>query len=540
MKLTAALAGTAGVSYRWQWQAENSASVASGPYTGPGEEEWTNNQTVFLRGYKVIVRPPPVASLQGSVKVSPISAANPGRLLRKSSHVPFSRASSWKGWLFGDRKANGGKGSRDNSELQISPDIKSIPTASEPYHLSSVINTYLLNTVVCVTHDDVWISVLRNEESTFPDDKELLRRVLQKFPVSKIHGGAFIEVLENWNAPTPLVHNSLPNPRSPLGPLRKVRLPKWSKDKLKERQDTPHKDSSLVQRYWAKEDLFDVSGDHDRDDGASLTSYNERYTFINIDDLSNLTESRSTNSISLLPSVPPIFYGRDREVEDILRTLRTSQPARLAILGTLGVGKTSLARMVLHHSEVAHSFVRYFVSLDSCASATDMISMIANHIGFKPAPPKSLLKSIITYFSSESQQSLLVLDNLESCWESISERRQVEDFLSALDDIQCLSIMITMRGAERPARVRWTPPMIQPLQPLDYSDARKIFLDIVDHTWLPHEEADLVELLAFTGNLPLAVNLLAHVADVEGGSDLLCRLKKEGTEHLIIPHKPTY
>ncbi|KAJ7193800.1 hypothetical protein GGX14DRAFT_323101, partial [Mycena pura] len=87
MKLTAALASSAGVSYKWRWQAENSASVASGPYINSGEEDWTNNQTVFLRGYKVVVRPS-LVSLQGPIKVSPISAPKPGTLPWRNAYAP--------------------------------------------------------------------------------------------------------------------------------------------------------------------------------------------------------------------------------------------------------------------------------------------------------------------------------------------------------------------------------------------------------------------------------------------------------------------
>jgi hypothetical protein len=163
MKLTAALTGAGGVSYRWRWQGENSASVASGPHTNPGEEDWTNNQTVFLRGYKVLVRSTPVASLNGLVKVSPINALKPGNILRRSSVVPFSHNSSLKSRIFGNRKSGG---SSDNSERDLVGEVESIPISEvsyllrlsniwrkispQPYHPSNIINSYLLNTVCAV------------------------------------------------------------------------------------------------------------------------------------------------------------------------------------------------------------------------------------------------------------------------------------------------------------------------------------------------------------------------------------------------------
>jgi hypothetical protein len=55
LKLKAALVGNAGATYSWKWESGGS-SVNSGPWREPGEEEWRDNQTVFLRGFKVMLR----------------------------------------------------------------------------------------------------------------------------------------------------------------------------------------------------------------------------------------------------------------------------------------------------------------------------------------------------------------------------------------------------------------------------------------------------------------------------------------------------
>ncbi|KAJ7772801.1 hypothetical protein B0H14DRAFT_2632271 [Mycena olivaceomarginata] len=54
------------------------------------------------------------------------------------------------------------------------------------------------------------------------------------------------------------------------------------------------------------------------------------------------TDHRST-SFSMLPSKPKIFYGRQSEVETIMKMLNQESP-RIAILGGGGMGKTSLAK----------------------------------------------------------------------------------------------------------------------------------------------------------------------------------------------------
>jgi hypothetical protein len=83
-----------------------------------------------------------------------------------------------------------------------------------------------------------------------------------------------------------------------------------------------------------------------------------------------------------------------------------------------------------------------------------------------------------------------------------------------------------MRGAERPAKVQWTRPFLQPLKPLAQSAARQTFIDIADTTKDP-EEVDRV--LSLTNNMPLAINLLAHLVDSKGCSHVLSLWEEEKT-----------
>ncbi|KAJ7865309.1 hypothetical protein B0H14DRAFT_2440315 [Mycena olivaceomarginata] len=84
--------------------------------------------------------------------------------------------------------------------------------------------------------------------------------------------------------------------------------------------------------------------------------------------------------------------------------------------------------------------------------------------------------------------------------------------------------MITMRGAERPATVLWTRPFLQVLQPLDQEAAQLTFTDIADGG---HNQEEVDHILSLTDNMPLAISLLAHLADTEGCSNVLSRWDKE-------------
>jgi hypothetical protein len=75
-----------------------------------------------------------------------------------------------------------------------------------------------------------------------------------------------------------------------------------------------------------------------------------------------------------------------------------------------------------------------------------------------------------------------------------------------------------MRGAGRPGKVCWTRPFLLPLKPLSNDAARQTFLDITDH-----DSRHTNTLLQLTDNMPLAVNLIAHLVDDEGPSSVLHR-----------------
>ncbi|KAJ7095541.1 hypothetical protein C8R44DRAFT_813427 [Mycena epipterygia] len=130
-----------------------------------------------------------------------------------------------------------------------------------------------------------------------------------------------------------------------------------------------------------------------------------------------LSLGNSTGSLPILPSPPQIFYGRDSELQDVVRILKHST-AHLAILGTGGMGKTSLAIAALHHPEVAEKYThRYFVSCHSTVSCSDLARSIAEHIGCEKGPNMS--KKIVNHFLL-SPASLSVLDNFETPWEPIT------------------------------------------------------------------------------------------------------------------------
>ncbi|KAJ7924537.1 hypothetical protein B0H13DRAFT_1863941 [Mycena leptocephala] len=148
----------------------------------------------------------------------------------------------------------------------------------------------------------------------------------------------------------------------------------------------------------------------------------------------------SSTSISMLPSEPKIFHGREKEILKILKLFSQGSP-QIAILGAGGMGKTSLARAVIHHTEIVSRYgqYRHFVVCDSAVNKVELAALVGAHLGLMPG--KDLTQVVVNHFSN-SPPSLLILDNLETVWEPTELRPEIEEFLSLLTDVDHLALIV--------------------------------------------------------------------------------------------------
>ncbi|KAJ7265758.1 P-loop containing nucleoside triphosphate hydrolase protein, partial [Mycena rebaudengoi] len=247
-----------------------------------------------------------------------------------------------------------------------------------------------------------------------------------------------------------------------------------------------------------------------------------------------------------LPPCPKFFHGRETELQDVVNIL-LQDSAHIAILGTGGMGKTSLATTALHNQEVEAKYShRYFVPCHLSPTCTELVATIDDHIGLEKGSnikSNQLSKAIVKHLGT-CGPCLIVLDNFETPWEALEFRGRVEEFISLLADIPTLGLMarlhfsfsqraeITMRGAERPSKMKWSRPFLAPLEPLSPSAARQNFSEVTDHPNGEEEEA-LATLVDLSGNLPLAVSLMANITSFEGYTGTLALLEAENTALLL-------
>ncbi|KAJ7715196.1 hypothetical protein B0H16DRAFT_1340166, partial [Mycena metata] len=229
----------------------------------------------------------------------------------------------------------------------------------------------------------------------------------------------------------------------------------------------------------------------------------------------------------MLPAEPKIFHGHENEVADILKLFEEASP-RIAILGAGGMGKTSLSKAVLHNNDIMAKYNtnRFFIVCDGLTNREELAGLIGTHLGLRPE--RDLTQGVLRHLSS-APPTLLVLDNLETLWDPVESHKEIEEFLSLLADITSLALLVSVLLGRKPSQVKWTRPFLLPLQPLAQDAAHRMFLDIADDG---HSSEEVNQVLGLTDNMPLVINLLAHLVDTEGCSKILSRWETEKTSLL--------
>ncbi len=193
------------------------------------------------------------------------------------------------------------------------------------------------------------------------------------------------------------------------------------------------------------------------------------------------------------------------------------------------MGKTALAHAVLTHDQVVSRFGdnRYLIPCESLTSREALVVALADRLSLLQSGSTSdsyfvgLESRVLSALASEN--CIVCLDDFESPWDQPgTSRRAVELLLADITALPSVTVLVTLRGGERPKETAWTLPMLQPLANISHEAAKRTWESLAG-TYDEWAE----KLIDVVDCLPLAVTLLGSLAEVSTAETLWERWQKE-------------
>ncbi|OSX61995.1 hypothetical protein POSPLADRAFT_1056584 [Postia placenta MAD-698-R-SB12] len=245
----------------------------------------------------------------------------------------------------------------------------------------------------------------------------------------------------------------------------------------------------------------------------------------------SLTPAREPETIRrVLPPRPRVCVGRDEHKDVLKQSILAHEP--VVVLGTGGIGKTTLAVEVLHDYDVVVAYPsRHFAPCDAVTTPVLFLFMLADVLDIpKEERGQNILKSVLR--SLDSDPAVLLVDNFETLWDIAGNRTIVEEYLAHFADLHNLALVVTMRGAEPPMGPTWRECRLRPISHDDGIAAFKLVAGI------PSTEDDecVSKLVEAVEGLPLAITLLAKQVqpDVLTTAALWSRWKKQSVSAISV------
>ncbi|KAJ7578626.1 hypothetical protein C8J56DRAFT_797411 [Mycena floridula] len=257
-----------------------------------------------------------------------------------------------------------------------------------------------------------------------------------------------------------------------------------------------------------------------------------------------------------MPAANDRLFGRDQEIEDIVRILTAKPPseskrawfariftrkpappqskrARFALLGAGGQGKTSVALKVMAHPVMRRCYSiknSVWVPCEEATSAALLLDVLVASLAITKDTLNSI-HDILNELRQTSEPIILLLDNFETPWNAPGSRGPVGRILRDLAQFPHVALFITMRGTSAPIEgITWVERRIQAL---DSESSLQLYNSIDTKA---AEDNKLPELLEMLGHMALAVKLMAQYGKNTGRTveELILRYQVTGTIYCTI------
>ena len=232
-----------------------------------------------------------------------------------------------------------------------------------------------------------------------------------------------------------------------------------------------------------------------------LTTAQTKDRSVTIDTMGSSTlRSHSIPRGSPPPLLQRVCFGRDELIEEIIKLAENLKP--IALIGPAGIGKTTIALIVLHHHRIKERFGenRRFIRCDQFpASRAHFLAQLSKVIGAGVETPEDLTP--LRPFLS-SNEIIIILDNTESLLDPHgTDAREIDALIDELCQFKTLCVLITSRITAVP---RYCNRLEIPT--LSMESARDIFYHIYGDDRRSDIADDLLRRLDFH---PLSITLLA-------------------------------
>ena len=208
-----------------------------------------------------------------------------------------------------------------------------------------------------------------------------------------------------------------------------------------------------------------------------------------------------------IPLKPEIFHGRDDLVEDIAQLLLREETSRVCILGSGGMGKTSVSLAVVESPRIKERFLGGNVVWVPCIEATTptvFLEILSIQLQV-PVDHQVTLEKIILELDTLKHPRLILVDNFETPWNG--NQKQVGDILRRLAMLSHIAILVTMRGRRPPCygAIEW---QTKDIESTDEESCLRIYHDINPDS---KNDPDVPRLLTTLGRMPFAITLMAKL-----------------------------